>query len=76
MKAKHSKTDDKGHVYVDCSECDRGGNGQAKDKCACGWKVKRAKRGGCYLGTLRDGLSVATSAAPSSGTLRRMKRLK
>ena len=27
MKAKHSKKDDKGRVYVDCSECDRGGNG-------------------------------------------------
>ena len=58
MKAKHSKKDDKGHVYVDCSECDRGGNGKAKDKCSCGWKVKRAKHGGCYLGTLRDGLSL------------------
>jgi len=43
---------------VDCSECDRGGNGQARDKCSCGWKAKRAKRGGCYLGTLRDGLSL------------------
>ena len=27
MKAKHSKKDDKGRVYVDCSECDRGGAG-------------------------------------------------
>lgn len=35
MKAKHSKKDDKGRVYVDCSECDRGGNGKAKDKCSC-----------------------------------------
>lgn len=58
MQAKHSKKDDKGRVCVDCSECERGGNGKAKDKCSCGWQIKRPKRGGCYLGELREGLSL------------------
>ena len=56
--AKHSKKDAQGKLYVDCSECDRGGNGSDKDKCACGWQIKRPKRGGCYLGNLRAGLTV------------------
>jgi hypothetical protein len=57
-KAKHSKKDTRGALYVDCSECDRGGNGTAVDKCSCGWKVKRPKNGGCFLGTLLPGLEV------------------
>ena len=58
MKAKHSKKDNDGRVYVDCSECERGGNGKDKDKCACGWQIKRGKQGGCFSGTLMDGLTL------------------
>ena len=48
----HSTIDNKGRVYVVCSECERGGNGSAVDKCSCGWKVKRYNKMGCFLGTL------------------------
>ena len=57
-KAKYSFYDQKHRLYVDCTECDRGHFGLAKDKCACGWKTKKPKTGGCYLGTLRVGLEV------------------
>ncbi len=57
-KAKYSKKDTRGHLYVDCSECNRGGNGQDVDKCSSGWKVKKGNNGGCFLGTLIDGLEV------------------
>ncbi len=30
----------------------RGGNGAETDKCAFGWRIKRGKNGGCYLGSL------------------------
>lgn len=58
-EARYSKPDTRGHVYVDCSECDRGGNGSDKDKCSCGWQVKRGGNGGCFIGTLRPGLKLA-----------------
>ncbi len=61
--AKYSRTDNKGRVYVDCSECERGGNGGAQDKCACGWQTKRGGKGGCYLGTLIGGLRNEPAAA-------------
>lgn len=48
----HSTIDNKGRIAIDCSECERGGNGSATDKCACGWQVKRPKHGACYLGVL------------------------
>jgi len=44
--------DKKGRLWVACSECDRGGNGNDPDKCSCGWRVKRFNGSGCYLGTL------------------------
>ena len=53
---KHSERDSAGRLYVDCSECERGGNGTDKDKCSAGWRIKRGKQGGCFCGTLRAGL--------------------
>lgn len=44
--------DKKGKLYVDCSECERGGNGIDKDKCSCGWKITKSDGRGCFLGTL------------------------
>jgi hypothetical protein len=61
--AKYSRTDTKGKLYVDCSECERGVNGSDKDKCSCGWQVKRGRQGGCFLGTLRAGLTVRSATA-------------
>lgn len=57
-KAKYSFYDSKGKLYVDCSECNRGGKGADKDKCSYGWRVKRGKQGGCFAGTLIEGLTV------------------
>ena len=57
-KAKYSEKDTKGKLFVDCSECDKGGNGKAEDKCACGSKCKRGRLGGCFMGTLIAGLEV------------------
>lgn len=54
--AKHSKIGVDGKLYVACSECERGGNGAAKDKCSCGWQVKRGGKRGCYIGQLMAGL--------------------
>ena len=50
MKKKHSFRDDKGKLWVACSECERGGNGSDKDKCSCGWKTKRFNGLGCFCG--------------------------
>jgi len=58
MKAKYSKKDTRGALQVDCSECERGGNGSDKDKCSCGWKIKKGNKGGCFCGTLLSNLEV------------------
>lgn len=58
-KVKYSGKDTRGHLYVDCAECNRGGNGEDVDKCASGWQVKKGNKGGCFLGTLIDGLEVS-----------------
>ena len=50
MKKKHSFRDDKGKLWVACSECEHGGNGSDKDKCSCGWKTKRFNGTGCFCG--------------------------
>ena len=49
-KIVHSFIDAKGHKWTACCECNRGGNGNDKDKCCCGFKVKKWNRAGCYLG--------------------------
>jgi len=56
--AKYSERDSRGHVFVDCSECTRGGNGGDKDKCSAGGNTKRGKRGGCFIGTLLPDLKL------------------
>jgi len=54
--AKYSEYDNGGRLYVDCSECDRGGNGADKDKCSCGCRVKKGHMGGCFTGSLIPGI--------------------
>ena len=44
--------DKKGLLFVTCNECERGGNGLDKDKCACGGSVKRFNGSGCFNGKL------------------------
>lgn len=58
--AKYSRIDTKGKLYVDCSECERGGNGSDKDKCSCGGQTKQGRQGGCFCGTLRSGVTGIT----------------
>jgi hypothetical protein len=50
-KEKHSKTTSDGMRWFACSECERGGNGSDKEKCSCGWQVKRFNGMGCFAGT-------------------------
>jgi hypothetical protein len=57
-KAKYSGKDSKGKIFIDCSECERGGNGSDPEKCSCGWKVKRGGHGMCFMGTLLNGLEL------------------
>jgi hypothetical protein len=56
--AKYSERDTRGHVYVDCSECTRGGNGKDADKCGAGGRIKRGDKGGCFMGTLLPDLKL------------------
>ncbi|MFA5377076.1 MAG: hypothetical protein WC455_15095 [Dehalococcoidia bacterium] len=38
--------------WTSCARCNRGGNGNDKDKCACGWSITDLNSPlGCYLGT-------------------------
>ncbi len=57
-KAKYSEKDTKGKLFVDCSECERGGNGSDKDKCSSGWRHTKGRKGGCFIGTLLAGLEI------------------
>lgn len=57
-KAKFSFFDKKGKLFVDCAECERGGNGSDPDKCSAGWRVKKGNNGGCFIGTLKKELFV------------------
>ena len=45
--------------WIACGNCDRGGRGNATDKCACGWEVTRVNALGCFLGTPIVGVPVA-----------------
>ena len=58
MKKIYSFKDSRGALYVDCSECTRGGNGGTSDKCAAGWQHKRGGRGGCFAGTPMHGIEA------------------
>lgn len=50
----HSEKDNRGNLWVACSECERGGNGSDKDKCSSGWKCKKFNGTGCFSGELMD----------------------
>lgn len=46
--------DSKGKLYIDCAECNRGGNGEDPEKCSCGHKVTKTQKAGCFIGVLMD----------------------
>lgn len=56
--ATYSELDSRGKPVIDCSECERGGNGSDKDKCSCGWQITTGGHGACFLGTLIEGLEI------------------
>jgi hypothetical protein len=37
--------------WTACYQCNRGGNGNDKDLCSCGWKHTTDNSLGCYVGT-------------------------
>lgn len=47
----YSTIDSRGMVYVDCTECNRGKNGNDDDKCSSGWNIKKHGHG-CFNGVL------------------------
>lgn len=50
----HSFKDKRGGLWVACSECERGGNGNDTDKCSAGGTCKRFNNTGCFSGTLME----------------------
>jgi len=44
----HSGYDSRGHLYVACTECVRGWNGDKS--CSAGWNVKRYRGQMCFSG--------------------------
>jgi hypothetical protein len=54
MRKMHSFTDSRGMMFVDCSECVRGGNGD--HSCSAGARYRRPKKGGCFIGQIRPEL--------------------
>ena len=44
-----SHFDTRGALTVDCSECDRGGNGDKS--CSSGWKTTKPYKGACFCGS-------------------------
>lgn len=37
-------------TWIACANCNRGGRGNAKDLCSCGWRVAKVNHHGCYSG--------------------------
>lgn len=52
MKKVASFYDNKGKLYVDCTECERGNNGSDDDKCSAGFRIKKPEMGGCFIGDI------------------------
>ena len=42
-------------TFTACGSCNRGGNGNDKDKCACGWQEYDITSKGCFCGTAIEG---------------------
>jgi len=40
--------------FIDCADCNRGGNGTDKENlCPAGWKITKRGKGGCFCGVKR-----------------------
>lgn len=49
----HSKIYDNNAIWVACCECQRGGNGEAIDKCSAGFQSTAWDKLGCWSGELQ-----------------------
>ena len=58
VKVKFSVWDSRGMAVIDCSECNRGGNGADPDKCSSGHRTTTGHHGSCFSGELIDGLEM------------------
>lgn len=56
MKPKASNFDNDGKLYIDCAECQRGGNGDKS--CSAGAKHKKIHKGMCFSGQLLEKYSL------------------
>lgn len=56
MKPKSSGLDSKGKLYVDCAECQHGGNGDRS--CSAGAKHIKIHKGMCFSGQLLEKYSL------------------
>jgi hypothetical protein len=61
MKKVASFYDNKGKLYVDCTECERGANGSDSDKCVAGWKYKKPNTAGCFIGTIIPSIDLSNA---------------
>jgi hypothetical protein len=52
MKPNFSEKDSRGSIYIDCTECKRGFNGEKS--CSAGAKNKKGNVGGCFSGNLLE----------------------
>ena len=59
MKKVHSFYDNKGKLYVDCTECNRGANGNDVDKCSAGWRYKKPNQSGCFIGDIMPDIDLS-----------------
>jgi hypothetical protein len=58
MKAKRSKRDSRGVLWVACCECMRGGNGDGTNNCSSGWQCKKWNTQGCFTGLLLEKFEI------------------
>lgn len=58
MNKVFSFYDNKGKLYVDCTECTRGVNGTDEDKCLCGYKTKKPQSMGCFIGEVLPSIDL------------------
>lgn len=59
MKKVASFYDNKGKLYVDCTECTRGHFGDDVDKCSAGWRCKKPNQSGCFIGTILPDIDLS-----------------
>lgn len=58
-------------VFIKCHKCNRGGNGNDPEKCACGWRITDESVLGCYSGTPIVGEIVVKPKIKVSGSKQR-----